>query len=226
MTDPNLVALQASRTAPPKRIYRRGRQVCRYCEAQLGALARARGVCDDRECRKKDRRLRDQIRRERDEIEMAAMRAAAAKAVKEEARLMERLRSDASRELTARDPAAPVLETSDIATTCHTTTPLVDLTPDFVENFRERMLTMLRDVFEQQDEERGKGNEPAVEEDGVLVDREDLWVADLMFKTFHDREKLERPVNAAETAACAACRGRCCESGYNTPAARGTPRAL
>ena len=131
MTDPNLVALQASRTAPPKRIYRRGRQVCRYCEAQLGALARARGVCDDRECRKKDRRLRDQIRRERDEIEMAAMRAAAAKAVKEEARLMERLRSDASRELTARDPAAPVLETSDIATTCHTTTPLVDLTPDF-----------------------------------------------------------------------------------------------
>lgn len=214
MTDPDLVALQASRTASPKRVYRRGRQVCRYCEAQLGALARARGVCDDRQCRKRDRQLRDQIRRERDEIEMAAMRAAAAKAVEEEARLLERLRSDASRELSARDPKAPVLKTSEIATTCHTTTPLVDLPHEFAEDFRNRMLTMVRDIFEQQDEEREQGREPAIEEDGVLVDQDDLWVADMMFKTFSDREKLERPVHATETAGCAACRGRCCEGGY------------
>lgn len=214
MTDPRLVALEAKRTRPPKRAYRHGRPVCRYCGADLGAIARGRGACDAPECRKKDRELRDKLRRERDEIDVEAMRVAAARAVIEERRQIERLRAETARGVSEIEPPVPAVCVDEIAVTCHTSTPLVDLPPDMVQNFRDRLMILLRAQFEEQDERRAQGGVILTEDDGTSIDKDGVTLADLLFRTFEQREELEKPAPAAEVAGCAACRGKCCESGF------------
>lgn len=214
MLEKTLLALQAQRTPSPKRMYRRGRPVCRFCGDDLDAVARRRGACDDPVCRKKERALRDTLRRERDEIELTAMRAAAALALQQEHMLVRQLRDQAAPEMTALEPASPALKVEDIAVTCHIATPLVDLDPALVADFRSRFEALARSLFEKEDADRARGLEARAEDDGVTRQEDGALLIDLMFRTFAERSTLEAPVHAAENATCAACRGRCCDGGF------------
>jgi len=194
MADKNIVSLLAEQTPPPKRVYRRGRPACRYCGVELVAGARGRGACDAPDCRKKDRRLRGQIRREKDEIEVVAMRAAAARALE-------------------RVPSGPALAVEEIAATCHFSAPLVALEREEVDAFRTSLEHAIRITFIRQDDARAQGVELAEEDDGSTPLQDGAVAAELVFKIFESRDVLEQPAHPAQSAACAACRGRCCERG-------------
>ncbi len=213
MTEPSLIALQANRTPPPKRAFRRGRAVCRYCGAELIVTNRARGACDAKACKKKDRRLRDQIRRERDEIDMIAMRAAVARAVEAKRLLLLDLSAAASPDVAKIDPAAPALTVDQIATTNHLSSPLVDVDSDDLEDFETRLLSVMRKLFAKMDEKDACGEKVEFEDDGSFADDE-AHVTDLMFRSFEERAALEKPASPVENATCAACRGNCCARGF------------
>ncbi len=213
MTEPRLVALQAQRSSPPKRVFRRGRRICRFCKGELTAIARGRGACDAPECRKQDRRERDKLRRERDEIDMIAMRAAVARAVEDERLLFLGLSVAAASDIAEIDPEASALTVDQIATTNHLSAPLVDVTPDELENFEARLLDMLRKQFAKLDDKGADGAPVEFNDDGGFAD-EEVHVTDLMFKTMQERSALEKPASPVENATCAACRGNCCEAGF------------
>lgn len=215
MSEPRLVALQAQRSAPPKRVFRRGRRVCRFCKAELNAITRGRGACDAPDCRKRDRRERDSLRRERDEIELIAMRAAVARAIETERLMMLDLRAAAAPGMAKVEPVESALAVDQIATTNHISTPLVDVDPDDVEQFETRLLAMLRKEFKIVDEGHPNGDPVLLEDDGTSIDDEGVLLSDLVFRTFEEREALEKPASPAENAACAACRGLCCQAGFS-----------